>query len=287
MKITQNERGRSMVEMLGVLAVIGVLSIGGIQGYTFAMNKYRANNILNELNMFSNELATALLRANTTHSNTLDLGNPYNEERLLIAEYRFLYGCSHLVGASRTCPANEKGYWMALTGVPKNMCQNLFLSSVDLAYLTKQYVNKNEVTNDFECLDENNFLAFLFDTEGYFLSSAKMPSKYNCPVNTDEDGQGGLAQILTDEMTGKTLYCYCRDVNTKYTSSGQCVPDTMYTCKTNYDCNKGQYCQITSWGSLWGKREDSRTDKFDFVPILTLCGQRKPIGEIFVSDSNN
>ncbi len=41
-----NESGRSMVEMLGVLAIIGVLSIGGISGYTMAMNRYRANEIL-------------------------------------------------------------------------------------------------------------------------------------------------------------------------------------------------------------------------------------------------
>ncbi len=46
-----NEIGRSMVEILGVLAVIGVLSIGGIQGYKYAMDKHRANDILNEVNM--------------------------------------------------------------------------------------------------------------------------------------------------------------------------------------------------------------------------------------------
>ena len=46
MKMT-NESGRSMVEMLGVLAIIGVLSIGGIAGYTLAMNRYRANEALN------------------------------------------------------------------------------------------------------------------------------------------------------------------------------------------------------------------------------------------------
>lgn len=40
------ETGRSMVEMLGVLAIIGVLSIGGIAGYTIAMNRYRANEII-------------------------------------------------------------------------------------------------------------------------------------------------------------------------------------------------------------------------------------------------
>ena len=41
-----NESGRSMVEMLGVLAIIGVLSIGGIAGYTMAMNRYRANEVI-------------------------------------------------------------------------------------------------------------------------------------------------------------------------------------------------------------------------------------------------
>ena len=45
------ETGRSMVEILGVLAVIGVLSIGGIYGYTFAMDKYRANDIIYEVNL--------------------------------------------------------------------------------------------------------------------------------------------------------------------------------------------------------------------------------------------
>ena len=45
-----NEAGRSMVEMLGVLAIIGVLSIGGIAGYTRAMRTWRANDILDAAN---------------------------------------------------------------------------------------------------------------------------------------------------------------------------------------------------------------------------------------------
>ncbi len=38
-----NESGRSMVEMLGVLAIIGVLSVGGIAGYRTAMDRHKAN----------------------------------------------------------------------------------------------------------------------------------------------------------------------------------------------------------------------------------------------------
>ena len=46
----KNEQsGRSMVEMLGVLAIIGVLSIGGISGYSKAMAKYRVNKTLDQI----------------------------------------------------------------------------------------------------------------------------------------------------------------------------------------------------------------------------------------------
>ena len=38
-----NQKGRSMIEMLGVLAIIGVLSVGGISGYTKAMMKHKTN----------------------------------------------------------------------------------------------------------------------------------------------------------------------------------------------------------------------------------------------------
>ena len=40
--------GRSMVEMLGVLAIIGVLSVGAIAGYSKAMMKYRLNKSLEQ-----------------------------------------------------------------------------------------------------------------------------------------------------------------------------------------------------------------------------------------------
>ncbi len=48
-----NETGRSMVEMLGVLAIIGVLSVGGIAGYTMAMNRYRANEVIDLANKYA------------------------------------------------------------------------------------------------------------------------------------------------------------------------------------------------------------------------------------------
>ena len=46
--------GRSMVEMLGVLAIIGVLSVGAIAGYSKAMFKYKLNKHAEAVNMLIN-----------------------------------------------------------------------------------------------------------------------------------------------------------------------------------------------------------------------------------------
>lgn len=40
------EKGRSMIEMLGVLAIIAVLSVGGIAGYSQALEKWKINKTL-------------------------------------------------------------------------------------------------------------------------------------------------------------------------------------------------------------------------------------------------
>ena len=51
--IKNKENWRSMIEMLGVLAVIGVLSIGGIAGYSKAMTKYRINKTIEQITLIA------------------------------------------------------------------------------------------------------------------------------------------------------------------------------------------------------------------------------------------
>ena len=55
--------GRSMVEMLGVLAIIGVLSVGAIAGYSKAMFKYKLNKQTEQIN--------SLLNYSLTYKDTL------------------------------------------------------------------------------------------------------------------------------------------------------------------------------------------------------------------------
>ncbi|MBP5615482.1 MAG: hypothetical protein J6X42_02905 [Alphaproteobacteria bacterium] len=53
-----NENGRSMVEMLGVLAIIGVLSAGGLAGYSKAMFKHKLNSTMEQITMLVTNIRT-------------------------------------------------------------------------------------------------------------------------------------------------------------------------------------------------------------------------------------
>ncbi len=66
-KICNNENGRSMVEMLGVLAIIGVLSVGAISGYSTEMLKRNSQTSINDV--YNNSIE--IYRHNTGYTGML------------------------------------------------------------------------------------------------------------------------------------------------------------------------------------------------------------------------
>ena len=64
----QSENGRSMVEMLGMLAIVGVLSVGAIGGYSYAMNKHRTNELIYEATKRAQWVGTQLEMNNSNPS---------------------------------------------------------------------------------------------------------------------------------------------------------------------------------------------------------------------------
>ena len=58
--------GRSMIEMLGVLAIIGVLSVGAIAGYQKAMTKYK-------LNKYAADINSMIMNLKTLHANQREI----------------------------------------------------------------------------------------------------------------------------------------------------------------------------------------------------------------------
>lgn len=70
-----NENGRSMIEMLGVLAIIGVLSVGGIAGYSKAMNKFKTNKVADNVSMLVANIKTMYAQQKTYGSLDTDGAN--------------------------------------------------------------------------------------------------------------------------------------------------------------------------------------------------------------------
>ena len=68
MKIKQNQLGRSMIEMLGVLAIIGVLSVGGIAGYSKVMEQFKINKTIDQIVQIATNIQ--ILYANQKNNDT-------------------------------------------------------------------------------------------------------------------------------------------------------------------------------------------------------------------------
>ena len=59
-----NQSGRSMLEMLGVLSIIGVLSAGGIAGYTKMMERQKINATMQQINIIAAKISSIGSMAN-------------------------------------------------------------------------------------------------------------------------------------------------------------------------------------------------------------------------------
>jgi len=70
-----NEFGRSMVEMLGVLAIIGVLSAGALAGYSKAMQKHRINKTIDQMSTIINNMHTVFINARSERTPYEDYKN--------------------------------------------------------------------------------------------------------------------------------------------------------------------------------------------------------------------
>ncbi len=108
-KPAQNdESGRSMVEMLGVLAIIGILSIAGVAGYKTAMNKHKANELINEANK----------RATIVASQIAMQGKDANNAS--ITEFKNPTG--YTLGVAKK---NDKQFNITIQGVHADVCKQI------------------------------------------------------------------------------------------------------------------------------------------------------------------
>jgi len=89
-----NQSGRSMIEMLGVLAIVGVLSAGGIAGYSMAMQNYKSLQLIEKVQTVAMQ-ARALYKGNYEGSKIQDLVDSGR-----ISDYKDPFGGNLSMGVS-------------------------------------------------------------------------------------------------------------------------------------------------------------------------------------------
>ena len=121
----KNESGRSMVEMLGVLAIIGVLSIGGIAGYTLSMNRYRANAIVDAANKYASLVFGSCQSQLATNNTALTDCTPAAQSALgIVTEGK-------IVVSAGKGDVTEDGVEVSVTGFPTDGVRDAYAAIVN------------------------------------------------------------------------------------------------------------------------------------------------------------
>ena len=238
-KTRENESGRSMVEMLGVLAIMGVLAIGGIAGYRYAMDKYNANEILNEVRK----------RAVTA-----------SQQRILGRTIDLSEWSNTIQGHPVTTADNYNGdtsfFALTVSGIEKGVCDQVIKEKIPFA--VEEKVGEVVVGEDTTCAEGENAVTFAFkntlDGEGATGGGEEPePSDpacegVDCPEGTS-CSNGRCLCSTGEEVCGTTC---CPEGKMCSSDVGGCV-DVTGECATNADCkdadgnvDKTKYCRITA-----------------------------------------
>jgi len=133
--------GRSMVEMLGVLAIIGVLSVGAIAGYSSAMMKHKLNKQAEQLSWMLNILYQYKSQWVFPSQKFVYL-IPYYKKLGLIPEEMIKDDTSYAYDAfnmklsmetndcAKECQSVVLQYYVRNEHVPFEVCQNVFSTAV-------------------------------------------------------------------------------------------------------------------------------------------------------------
>ena len=164
--------GRSMIEMLGVLAIVGVLSVGGIAGYSKAMEKFKINKTIDEISHIVANIRTLYSQQTTydglytdaaikmgvipdslTTTSSYDIINSFGGEvRISPKSKKSLFDIAYLVLSKSACVALASYDWgdkssSGLIGVAmsnSNVYEYNYFNSSDYATLIEKGCHTSE-----------------------------------------------------------------------------------------------------------------------------------------------
>ncbi len=295
-----SQSGRSMVEMLGVLAVIGVLSIGGIMGYSYGMDKYRANETINDINLRGIDLVRQVAMG--------------QEPSLTEWETKSTAGYTF----SNAQLSAEGDAYFTVSGVPKRVCEIIY-AGIQNNQTTDIEVNEATNGDASDCnKDDDNVMGFFFITnageggsvdelckdvtckEGYSCThgicmSEEVPQKSSEWKMCSSNNACGICEQCVKSQYSNEFYCEPLADGTscetgKECQLGQCAEapiiaptsDILGKCTNNSECESNYYC-----GYLYDK---NIYDVLDFKTCIFAEFHKVPLPDgdyFYVSQHKN
>jgi len=239
------EAGRSMVEMLGVLAIVGIISVAGVAAYRTAMNQHFANELLNE----ASKRATVVAMQAMGHKAAYSIAEFDNNEEL------------GFTGAIKN-PDNAKQFQLTLSAyaVEDSVCER-----------AKQLIGDNSIIQDIS--EDCTTLTFNND-----LSTRVMASSSGNSSGTEESGENQEPETPINHTCAlnEALSSGCTCPAHRDTSGGvcgNCVAEESYVAWTqptltsnngNADFTVQASSEIGSprlaWRAFDGSNNDPETD---------------------------
>lgn len=125
------QSGRSMIEMLAVLAIVGVLSVGGLAGYTVAMDRFKTTKAQEELQTVVNATRTLYANQNTYVGANWNLvfdagGIPNNMDSATDNQGQHAFGAGITVAPAQNGAAVANGaFAVTFAEIPADACRAL------------------------------------------------------------------------------------------------------------------------------------------------------------------
>ena len=202
----RNESGRSIVELLGILAIMGILTIGGVAIYSSAIDENRANAIINEVMMKHVQLYADLNKSNTEWQDIQNTLYPMQSKY----------------------DKNENDY-IKVKDIPERLCKQLLNRKTNKILF---YTIDNEEMNT--CLEMNEMIigfnseAVLFNSDSSDVGSCENGNVYlsynTNPCDTTQEMSGDCKKN-SDCEKGK----YCKifgkytGENGSFITKGECM----------------------------------------------------------------
>lgn len=196
----KNEDGRSMVEMLGTLAIIGVLSIGGIAGYSYGMNKYKANTIIQDI----------MLRA-TDAIAQYDATGDAN-----LSEWPTTTAGKYTIGLE------EDTIGIQVDGLPEQLCEMVYNAIKDKADVKFNGTISDEST-PVDCSNTNSMVFYVDNTIDIARGEQTTPPT-ECTTHDDCKAEGVCMGCIIEDgkETGRCEYA-CQELEYLESDGGQYI----------------------------------------------------------------